>query len=37
MWHSIKKRSEWVGRVLRHDGLLGLIIEGYIERKNCRD
>lgn len=32
---SIKKiRKEWIGHVLRHGGLLELIIEGYVERKN---
>lgn len=29
-------RNEWVGHVLRHGGLLGLIIEGYVEGKNAK-
>ena len=34
LWSSIKKRrNEWIGHVLRHGGLLGLIIEGCVEGK----
>jgi hypothetical protein len=37
LWSSIKKRrNEWIGHVLRHGGLLGLIIEGCVEGKNAR-
>jgi len=37
LWSSIKKRrNEWVGHVLRHGGLLELIIEGCVEGKNAR-
>jgi len=36
-WNSIKKwRNEWIGHVLRHGELLGLIIEGCVEGKNAR-
>jgi len=37
LWNSIKKRrNEWIGYVLRHDGSLGLIIEGCVEGKNYK-
>lgn len=37
LWSSIKKRrNEWIGHVLRHRILLGLIIECCIEGKNVR-
>ena len=37
LWSVIKKRrNEWIGRVMRHGGLLGLTIEGCVEGKNCR-
>lgn len=37
LWSSIKRRrNEWIGHVLRHGGLLGLIIEGCVEGKNAR-
>jgi len=37
LWSNIKKRrNEWIGHVLRHGGLLGLIIEGCVEGKNAR-
>ncbi|KAF0693084.1 Uncharacterized protein FWK35_00035702, partial [Aphis craccivora] len=31
-----RRRNEWIGHVLRHGGLLGLIIEGCVEGKNAR-
>jgi len=35
LWSIIKKmRIEWIGHVMRHDGLLGLSIEGCVEGKN---
>jgi len=35
LWISIKKRrNKWIGHVLWHGGLLGLIIEGWVEGKN---
>lgn len=37
LWSSINKRiNVWIGHVLRHSGLLGIIIEGCIEGKNAR-
>jgi len=34
LWNSIEKRkNEWIGHVLRHGGLLGLIIEECVEGK----
>jgi len=38
LWKSIKKRrKEWrIGHILRHGGLLGLILEGMVDGKNHR-
>lgn len=37
MWKSIqKRRNELIGHILRHDGLLLLILEGVIDGKNHR-
>lgn len=37
MWKSIeKRRNELIGHILRHDGLVLLILEGIIDGKNHR-
>ena len=37
IWKSIqKRRNELIGHILRHDGLLGLILEGLVDGKNHR-
>jgi hypothetical protein len=37
MWKNIqKRRNELIGRILRHDGLLLLILEDVIDGKNHR-
>jgi len=37
IWRNIvKRRNEWIGHIMRHEGLLKLIIEGSIEGKNHR-
>jgi len=38
IWKSVlqKRRNELIGRTLRHDGLLLLILEGIIDGKNRR-
>lgn len=36
--NSNKKRAkEWIGHVLRHGGLLGLIIEDCVDGKNAKE
>ncbi|KAF0768904.1 Uncharacterized protein FWK35_00027027 [Aphis craccivora] len=32
-----KRRNEWIEHVMRHGGLLVLIIKGYVEGTNCRE
>jgi len=37
LWNSIKKRrNEWIEHVLRHGGMLRLIIQGCVEGKSAR-
>lgn len=37
IWKSIvRRRNEWIGHIMRHEGLLKLIIEGCIDGKNHR-
>lgn len=31
-----KRRNTWIGHVMRHEGLLEIILEGLVEGKNCR-
>jgi len=38
LWKSIKKwRIEWIDHILRHGGLLGLILEGIVGGKTTED
>jgi len=38
LWKNIvRRRNEWIGHIMRHDGLLKLIIEGRVEGKNRRE
>ena len=37
LWSNIvRRRNEWIGHIMRHEGLLKLIIEGRVEGKNRR-
>uniref|UniRef100_A0A2S2PJ80 Endonuclease-reverse transcriptase n=1 Tax=Schizaphis graminum TaxID=13262 RepID=A0A2S2PJ80_SCHGA len=37
IWKNIvRRRNEWIGHIMRHEGLLKLIIEGCIDGKNRR-
>lgn len=37
IWKNIQKRqNELIGHILRHEGLLGLILEGMIDRKKSK-
>jgi len=37
LWNNIvRRRNEWIGYIMRHDGLLKMIIEGKLEGKNRR-
>jgi len=37
IWKNIfRRRNEWIAHIMRHEGLLKLIIEGSIEGKNHR-
>jgi len=37
LWNNIvRRRNEWIGHIMRHEGLLKLIIEGTIEGNNRR-
>jgi len=34
--YIVRRRNKWIGHIMRHDGLLKLIMEGCIDGKNHR-